>query len=189
MTKPHFRIENGYLCDVEYCHSPNYDERPLNTLPRLIVIHSISLPPGEFGGSNVHRLFTNELDFDEHPFYSDIRGLKVSSHFFVDRLGKVTQFVSCLKRAWHAGESEWRGKSNCNNYSIGIEMEGAETGGFDADQYTSLKYLCNALVDCYPIEAALGHSHIAVPRGRKQDPGDEFNWTELSGLGLVEIPF
>ncbi len=188
MTKPHFRIENGYLCDVEICHSPNYDERPLNVLPRLIVIHSISLPPGEFGGSNVHQLFTNELDFDEHPFYSKIRGLKVSSHFFLDRLGRVTQFVSCLKRAWHAGESEWRGESNCNNFSIGIELEGADTGGFASDQYASLKYLCLALVDCYPIEAALGHSHIALPKGRKQDPGDEFNWAELSGLGLIETP-
>ena len=188
MADTHFRIENGYLCDVEYCPSPNFDERPLNATPRLIVIHSISLPPGEFGGSDVRRLFANELDFDEHPFYSEIRGLKVSSHFFLDRRGKITQFVSCLKRAWHAGASQWRGEPNCNDYSIGIELEGTDVGDFDASQYGSLKTLCAALADCYPIEAALGHSHIAVPKGRKKDPGAHFKWTELSVLRGIETP-
>ena len=188
MTESHFRIENGYLCGVEFCHSPNQDERPKNTSPRLIVIHSISLPPGEFGGSGVRRLFMNELDFNEHPFYSQIKGLKVSSHFFIDRHGEIIQFVSCLKRGWHAGESTWRGEPNCNNYSIGIELEGTETGIFEVDQYASVKKLCVAWVDCYPIEAALGHSHIAIPKGRKQDPGANFDWSELSSLGGIDTP-
>lgn len=189
MTDTPFRIENGYLSDTEYCCSPNCDERPLNTPPRLIVIHSISLPPGEFGGADVRRLFTNKLDFNEHPFYSEIRGLKVSSHFFLDRRGQITQFVSCLKRAWHAGASKWKSEPNCNDYSIGIELEGTDTEGFHVDQYASLKRLCIALSECYPIEAVLGHSHIAVPKGRKQDPGAHFNWCELSFLSGIETPF
>ena len=188
MIEPDSRIENGYLKDAEWCYSPNYDERPSDTQPSLIVIHSISLPPGDFGGVDIRRLFTNQLDVNAHPFYQQLRGLKVSTHFLIDRLGCITQFVSCLNRAWHAGESQWIEKANCNNYSIGIELEGTESDGFEAEQYISLRAICQSLVMSYPIEACVGHSHIALPLGRKQDPGIGFDWRELSAVQNIDPP-
>ena len=169
-----------------YAHalaSPNFGPRPASALIDLVVIHSISLPPGEFGTGQVQRLFTNQLDWDAHPYFQQIRGLQVSSHFFITRSGALWQFVSCDDRAWHAGESAYRGRSNCNDDSIGIELEGLEGGLFEAAQYESLASICAALLGRYPIKHIAGHEHIA--NGRKHDPGAGFNWPELRrALGL-----
>jgi AmpD protein len=163
--------------------SPNFGLRPPKAVTDLIVIHSISLPPGEFGNQNVQRLFTNQLDWDAHPYFQSLRGLQVSAHFFVARSGALWQFVSCDDRAWHAGESSYRGRSNCNDDSIGIELEGLEGGLFEAAQYETLSSVCAALLLHYPITHLTGHQHIAP--GRKQDPGSGFNWSGLrASLGL-----
>jgi AmpD protein len=163
--------------------SPNFGARPAPACIDLIVIHSISLPPGEYGGGQVQRLFTNQLDWDAHPYFQSIRGLQVSSHFFITRSGELWQFVSCDARAWHAGESSYRGKSNCNDDSIGIELEGLEGGLFEAAQYDTLASVCAALLRHYPIAHLAGHEHIAP--GRKQDPGPGFDWSRLrDSLGL-----
>lgn len=163
--------------------SPNFGPRPASACIDLIVIHSISLPPGEFGNGQVQRLFTNQLDWDAHPYFQSIRGLQVSSHFFITRSGELWQFVSCDARAWHAGESGYRGKSNCNDDSIGIELEGLEGGLFEPAQYETLASVCAALLRHYPITYLAGHEHIAP--GRKQDPGPGFEWSRLQdSLGL-----
>ena len=166
--------------------SPNYGARPDQAPIDLIVIHSISLPPGEFGNYNVQRLFTNQLDWNAHPYFQLIggqNGLKVSSHFFISRLGELWQFVSCDARAWHAGPSNYRGRSNCNDTSIGIELEGLEGHSFEAPQYETLSALSSALMVKYPVAHFAGHEHIAP--GRKQDPGPGFKWCELErSLGL-----
>jgi AmpD protein len=148
----------------------------------LIVLHSISLPPGCFGGEEVERLFTNRLDCGAHPYFEQLRGLRVSSHFFIRRDGELVQFVSCENRAWHAGTSEWRGRSGCNDFSLGIEMEGLEGGRFEAAQYQALFGLLPALARHYPIDSVAGHEHVAP--GRKADPGPGFDWARLrAGLG------
>ena len=157
--------------------SPNKGPRPDNARVDLIVIHSISLPPGEFGTNNVQRLFTNQLDWDAHPYFQGIRGLEVSAHFFISRSGELWQFVSCDERAWHAGRSNYRGRENCNDDSIGIELEGLEGGTFETPQYETLMGLCAAVMAHYPIEHLAGHEHIAA--GRKQDPGPGFDWPFL----------
>ena len=163
--------------------SPNQGKRPAKALIDLIVIHSISLPPGEFGSGNVQRLFTNQLDWDADPYFQSLRGLQVSSHFFITRSGQLWQFVSCDERAWHAGESSYRGRNNCNDDSIGIELEGLEGGLFEAAQYESLTCICAALLRQYPITHLAGHEHIAS--GRKRDPGAGFDWPWLQrSLGL-----
>ena len=163
--------------------SPNFGPRPVSACIDLIVIHSISLPPGEFGNGQVQRLFTNQLDWNAHPYFQSIRGLQVSSHFFIARSGELWQFVSCDARAWHAGESDYRGKSNCNDDSIGIELEGLEGGRFEPAQYETLASVCAALLGHYPITYLAGHEHIAP--GRKQDPGPGFEWSRLQdSLGL-----
>jgi AmpD protein len=163
--------------------SPNFGPRPASACIDLIVIHSISLPPGEFGNGQVQRLFTNQLDWDAHPYFQSLRGLQVSSHFFITRCGELWQFVSCDARAWHAGESGYRGKNNCNDDSIGIELEGLEGGLFEAAQYETLASVCAALLRHYPITYLAGHEHIAP--GRKQDPGPGFEWSRLQdSLGL-----
>jgi AmpD protein len=143
----------------------------------LIVIHSISLPPGKYGNGNVQRLFTNQLDWEEDAYFQRIRGLQVSSHFFIARSGELWQFVACTDRAWHAGESSYRGRTNCNDDSIGIELEGLEGSRFEAPQYETLAGLCAALIQAYPIAHVAGHEHIAS--GRKQDPGPGFDWILL----------
>ena len=145
----------------------------------LAVIHSISLPPGEYGGDAVERLFTNRLDWDAHPYYQTIRGLQVSAHFLIRRGGERVQFVSCDERAWHAGASSWRGRDNCNDWSIGIELEGLEGERFTAAQYRALATLLHALVRRYPLAEAVGHEHVAP--GRKADPGPGFDWARLRG--------
>jgi AmpD protein len=169
--------QNGWYRYARALASPNFGPRPEGAQIDLIVIHSISLPPGEFGNGNVQRLFTNELDWEAHAYFQGIRGLQVSSHFFIARTGALWQFVGCNDRAWHAGESSYRGRSNCNDDSIGIELEGLEGGLFEEAQYETLAGLCAALLQAYPIAHIAGHEHIAP--GRKLDPGPGFDWPLL----------
>lgn len=143
----------------------------------LVVIHSISLPPGEFGGDAVSELFTNRLDWDAHPYFQSIRGLEVSAHFFIRRDGSLIQFVPCARRAWHAGKSSWLGRERCNDFSVGIELEGTDDQPFTDAQYAALIPLLAALKAAYPIRAVIGHSDIAP--GRKTDPGPHFAWQRL----------
>ena len=157
--------------------SPNFGERPEGAQVDLIVLHSISLPPGRYGGDEVQRLFTNRLDWDAHPYFQRIRGTEVSSHFYVRRDGELWQFVSCDARAWHAGASTWRGRTNCNDDSIGIELEGLEGEHFEDAQYQTLAKLCPAIAQCYAIGFIAGHEHVAP--GRKIDPGPGFSWPRL----------
>ncbi len=160
--------------------SPNFGPRPPGAEVSLIVVHSISLPPGQYGGPEVEQLFTNTLDWDAHPYFQTIRGLEVSAHFFIRRTGEVVQFVHCDDRAWHAGQSEWQGRPNCNDYSIGIELEGLEGDTFEPAQYQALATLCTQLAQQYPIAHVVGHEHVAP--GRKQDPGPGFHWPTLQRL-------
>ena len=157
--------------------SPNFGPRPAGAAIDLIVIHSISLPPGDYAGDGVQRLFTNSLDWNAHPYHKSIEGLQVSSHFYVRRNGELWQFVSCDDRAWHAGASQYRGRANCNDDSIGVELEGLEGEPFEAAQYETLSDLCAALGQHYPVEHVAGHEHIAP--GRKLDPGEGFDWAAL----------
>jgi AmpD protein len=157
--------------------SPHFGPRPAGTAVTLVVVHSISLPPGEFRGDAVERLFVGQLDFDAHPYYDALRGLEVSAHFFIRRGGRTLQFVSCTQRAWHAGRSSWRGRENCNDASIGIELEGVEGGPFERAQYRELARLLLALTRRYPIAEAVGHEDVAP--GRKFDPGPGFDWALL----------
>ena len=168
---------DGWLARARHCRSPNFGPREQGVAIDLAVIHSISLPPGEYGGDAIERLFTNRLDWDAHPYYQTIRGLEVSAHFLVRRDGELLQFVSCDDRAWHAGASAWRGRSDCNAYSIGIELEGLEGETFEPVQYDALVRLLVALRSRYPIAAIVGHEHIAP--GRKNDPGAGFDWSRL----------
>ena len=163
----------GVLEGCAYIPSPNCDERPAGNI-ELLVIHNISLPPGEFGGDGVERLFTNTLDPRAHPYYATIEGLKVSAHFLVRRDGEIIQFVPCLKRAWHAGESCWQGVTRCNDFSIGVELEGSDKVPFTDGQYEALTRLTTALRSAYPIRGIAGHSDVAP--GRKTDPGPCFDW-------------
>lgn len=170
----------GWLEGVRHCASPNFGARPDGTCVDLIVIHSISMPPGEYGTGDVERLFTNTLDWDAHPYFQRIRGLEVSAHFVIDRQGAITQFVDVFNRAWHAGASCWRGKNNCNDHSVGIELEGLEGESFEPAQYTSLAGLCQHIARVCPIAHVAGHEHIAP--GRKQDPGPGFEWPRLVAM-------
>lgn len=169
--------QGGWYRFARSSESPNFGPRPAGACIDLIIIHSISLPPGEFDNGNVQRLFNNQLDWGAHPYFEGIRGLQVSAHFFIARSGALWQFVSCNERAWHAGESSYRGRANCNDDSIGIEMEGLEGLTFESAQYETLSSLCAALMQVYPIAHLAGHEHVAV--GRKQDPGSGFDWARL----------
>lgn len=164
----------GWLDEARQLPSPNCDQRPGDEPPSLIVIHNISLPPGEFGGSAVEELFTNRLDWDAHPYYQGIRGLEVSAHFFIRRDGELIQFVPCSMRAWHAGASSWCGRERCNDFSIGIELEGSDELPFTEAQYASLAELTRTLKETYPVTGIVGHADIAP--GRKTDPGPYFDW-------------
>jgi AmpD protein len=157
-----------------YLASPNCDERPPDTAIELLVIHNISLPPGVFTGKAVTDLFLNRLDPEAHPYFATIAGLRVSAHFFIRRDGALLQFVPCEQRAWHAGQSLWRGRERCNDFSIGVELEGADDLPFSDAQYDRLGALARALHARYPIAASVGHSDIAP--GRKTDPGLHFDW-------------
>ncbi len=164
----------GWLVGARHVPSPNSDDRPPGSPVELLVIHNISLPPGEFVGRDVERLFANRLDCDVHPYYSTLRGLRVSAHFLVRRDGEIVQFVPCGGRAWHAGVSSWQGRERCNDFSIGIELEGTDSTPFSDDQYEALAELTRTLRRAYPIRGIAGHSDIAP--GRKTDPGPCFDW-------------
>lgn len=143
----------------------------------LVVVHSISLPPGLYGGDAIEQLFHNRLPLAAHPYFAQLAGLRVSAHFLLRRDGSLLQFVSCDRRAWHAGVSSWRGRPQCNDYSIGIELEGLEGDTFEAAQYHALARLLRALARRYPLQEAVGHEHVAP--GRKADPGSGFDWARL----------
>lgn len=170
-------VGSGWLRSVRHCPSPNFGPRPVGALVDLIVVHSISLPPGQYGGPEVEQLFTNRLDWSAHPYFEQIRGIEVSAHFFIRRTGEVVQFVATDQRAWHAGASMWNGRVNRNDDSIGIELEGLEGETFERSQYAALVKLCQSLAFLHPIEHIAGHEHIAP--GRKFDPGAGFDWAAL----------
>ncbi len=182
MTK--FIIDDaGWLQSAEVIRSPNFDARPDNARIKLIVVHGISLPPGEYGGGHIQHFFCNRLDADAHPYFESICQMTVSAHCLVERDGNIIQFVSFLDRAWHAGASAWRGKSACNDFSIGIELEGCDDESYGDAQYRSLAALVAALRQQYPAidaDAIAGHSDIAP--GRKTDPGPAFDWPRLRNL-------
>lgn len=176
--KPYTIDQAGYCVQATQIASPNFDMRPAGAIPTLIVVHNISLPPQQYGGNGIIELFTNRLNPDEHPYYAEISHLKVSSHFLIRRDGTLIQLVSCLNRAWHAGASQWQGRERCNDFSIGIELEGSDFEIFEATQYLTLNHLIAGLKAQYPIEAVTGHSDIAP--GRKTDPGPFFDWSLVS---------
>ena len=170
--------QGGWHRAAVRCESPNFGPRPAGALIDLIVLHSISLPPGQYGGDAVAALFTNTLDWEAHPYFQSIRGLQVSAHFFIRRDGALWQFVDVGQRAWHAGVSCYRGRAQCNDDSIGIELEGLEGDTFTPAQYATLVPLCQDLAQHYPIAHIAGHEHIAP--GRKRDPGPGFDWPHLA---------
>ena len=175
-----FSITNHFVDQAEFIESPNFSERPEGMVPTLLVIHNISLPPGEFGGPYVVDYFQNNLDSSQHPFFEEIVNLQVSSHLFVDRKGYLIQFVDLSKKAWHAGVSEFEGQKECNDFSIGIELEGTDTAPYSDEQYLSLKYLTHCLIKNYSgitRERIVGHSDIAPTR--KTDPGQSFDWNRF----------
>ena len=158
--------------------SPNYGPRPDACEPELLVIHNISLPPRCYGGDCIERFFTNDLDWDEHPYFAEIRGVEVSAHFLIQRTGALLQFVDCGERAWHAGQSSFEGRGNCNDFSIGIELEGTDDDPYTDAQYAALAALTKVLISRYPglsTRRIVGHSDIAP--GRKTDPGPAFDWS------------
>jgi N-acetyl-anhydromuramoyl-L-alanine amidase len=168
---------NGWWSKARHIDSPNRGPRPAGIEVTLALIHSISLPPGDYGGDAIERLFTNTLDWDAHPCFQQIRGLEVSSHFVVRRRGELLQFVATTERAWHAGRSLWRGRPECNDYSVGIELEGLEGESFEGVQYERLAELLRALKRQHPVSEVVGHEHVAP--GRKIDPGPGFDWVRL----------
>ena len=170
--------EDGYATLAHRVPSPNADERPPGVAVELVVIHAISLPPGRFGGDAIERLFTNTLVPDEHPYFRAISDLRVSAHFLIRRDGTLVQFVSCLRRAWHAGVSCWNGRERCNDFSVGIELEGCDERPFEQPQYARLGSLIAGLRSRFPIADIVGHSDIAP--GRKTDPGPCFDWHRIA---------
>ncbi len=169
---------DGWLAAVDHLPSPNFGERPADAKVSLLVVHNISLPPGEFGGDWVERFFLNELDASAHPYFATIAAVQVSAHFYIRRDGRIVQFVACDKRAWHAGASAWCGQGNCNDFSVGVELEGCDEQPFAAAQYVALWQVLDALLARYPITAIAGHSDIAP--GRKSDPGEHFDWSAVA---------
>lgn len=180
----------GILRPALQCPSPNQDDRPTGAEPGLVVIHGISLPPGNFGGPEVREFFTNSLDWDAHPYFAEIRDVKVSAHLLIDRDGEIVQFVPFGRRAWHAGVSRFRGRSCCNDFSIGIELEGCDDAPYSDAQYQHLVAVLEAIIACYPdLCARLIAGHCDISPGRKSDPGPAFDWLRLyDGLnaGLEE---
>ena len=171
-----------WLDAARHCPSPYFNARPTGEIS-LTVIHNISLPPGEFGGAHVQRLFCNQLVEESHPYLASIAALRVSAHFLIERDGSLTQFVSCDARAWHAGASSFRGRSRCNDFSVGIELEGTDFTPFSDAQYQTLGRLVPALARRYPLRAARGHSEIASER--KTDPGPLFDWSRVAALATL----
>ena len=177
--------QDGWLERAIRVASPNYGPRPASTPVDLIVVHSISLPPGEYGGTFVQQLFTNQLDWDANPYFQQIRGAEVSAHFYIQRTGQLIQFFSTQQRAWHAGKSQWCGRDNCNDFSIGIELEGLEDHPFETIQYEVLRSLIWDIQREHPlVQDVVGHSDVAP--GRKRDPGDAFNWHFFDDSGPSE---
>lgn len=175
---------SGWLSGVRHQPSPNYNQRPAGAQIDLLVIHNISLPAGEFGTGCVEQLFTNCLDCNSHPSFSDLEGVKVSSHLLIDRAGQIIQFVPLHLRAWHAGDSSFQGRTGCNDFSIGVELEGTDHSPYTERQYESLQQLSRNIMALYPListDNIVGHSDIAP--SRKTDPGEAFDWQRyLSGL-------
>lgn len=176
---------DGWMSAARRIDSPNNDDRPAGEAVSLVVVHAISLPPAQFGSDDIARLFTNSLDPEAHPYFSAISPLRVSAHFLIRRDGVLIQFVSCLRRAWHTGESSWNGRERCNDFSIGIELEGCDELPFEEAQYLRLVDLIQSLCACFPIAAVVGHSDIAP--GRKTDPGQCFDWQRLAVLGTLLV--
>lgn len=178
---------DGWLKGARWVLSPNQGPRPADCAVSLVVLHNISLPPEQFSGPWIERFFLNRLDPAAHPYFATIAGLQVSAHFLIRRDGRVIQFVGCDRRAWHAGQSAWRGRDNCNDYSVGIELEGSDSQPFASEQYAALWRVLDALRARYPLTAIAGHCHVAP--GRKSDPGPCFDWAALRAryLGL-ELP-
>jgi len=172
--------DRGMLEGAEQIVSPNCDERPDGESITVLVIHGISLPPGEFGGNAIARLFTNTLDCAAHPDFEALRDLRVSAHFLIRRRGEIVQFVSCARRAWHAGESRHAGRERCNDFSVGVELEGTDDTAYTDPQYKALASLAAILMARYPIADIVGHSDIAP--GRKTDPGPAFDWSRLRAM-------
>jgi AmpD protein len=183
---------SGRLLGARQVDSPNCDDRPPGQAPELVVVHGISLPPGEFGGPWIEALFSNRLPADAHPYFAGIAGLRVSAHLLVRRDGAVVQFVPFHRRAWHAGPSQWRGRERCNDFSVGIELEGTDTLPYAPAQYAVLARVAAGLCHAYPslaADAVVGHSDVAP--GRKSDPGIAFDWPLLRSLiryGLEVAP-
>jgi AmpD protein len=176
-------VVDGWLTGAERLVSPNADQRPPGELPSLLVIHNISLPPGCFGGGEIRAFFTNCLDCSAHPYFAEIAGLRVSAHLLIDRGGSVTQFVSFLDRAWHAGVSSFEGRERCNDYAIGIELEGTDTEPYTESQYGMLAAVCRVLMATYPaITPARITGHADIAPGRKTDPGASFDWPRLRAM-------
>lgn len=174
---------DGWSAMARRVPSQNCDERPVGNSPELVVVHAISLPPEQFGGAGIEELFTNRLDPDVHPYYREIHELRVSAHFLIRRDGELLQFVSCDARAWHAGVSQWRGRERCNDFSIGIELEGSDHQPFEPAQYDRLNLLLRDLARRYPLlRSVAGHSDIAP--GRKTDPGPHFDWSRVVDIAV-----
>lgn len=176
---------NGWLSGVRKIKSANYDRRPPGTKIDLLVIHNISLPPEQFGGQAIIKFFTNQLNSEEHPYYKQLKGVKVSSHFLIRRDGEIVQFVPCSGRAWHAGVSSWQGRTRCNDFSLGIELEGSDTVPFTEQQYASLARLTRRLQQSYHLSSIAGHSDVAP--GRKTDPGPHFDWPRYLATVNVDV--
>lgn len=177
------KTASGLVMEARHCLSPNYDARPDPNDISGIVIHSISLPPGQYGGPWIEDLFMNRLDPHAHPYFEEIHQLEVSSHLLIRREGELVQFVPFHRRAWHAGVSQWNGRERCNDFTVGIEMEGDDFSPFSVSQYQQLAKVCMALIAAYPeltVETITGHQHIAP--GRKTDPGPHFDWALLRQL-------
>jgi N-acetyl-anhydromuramoyl-L-alanine amidase len=168
----------GWVSEAVHIASPNFDERPQDCNIDMLVLHNISLPPSEYGGNGIIELFTNTLNPEEHPYYAEIYTRKVSSHFLIRRDGQLLQFVSCNDRAWHAGVSKWQERERCNDFSVGVELEGSDFETFETVQYETLEILMNTLKKYLPIKHIVGHSDIAP--GRKTDPGPYFDWNKVN---------
>jgi N-acetyl-anhydromuramoyl-L-alanine amidase len=169
---------SGWVVQARRVPSPNQDARPPQTRIELLLIHNISLPPGEFGTGAIEQLFTNRLDHDAHPYFDTLRALRVSAHFLIARDGALIQFVGCADRAWHAGESLFEGRTRCNDFSLGIELEGTDTLAYTDAQYEVLGRLGRALFAAYPLRAVRGHNDVSGPR--KTDPGAAFDWPRFA---------
>lgn len=187
VTELRLDIDSGWVEGAIHCPSPNCNSRPEDEIS-LLVIHNISLPPGEFGSGRVQQFFQSQLPSDAHPYFASIAALRVSAHFLIERDGSLTQFVSCRERAWHAGVSSFAGRENCNDFSLGIELEGTDDLPYTSAQYATLQELTNQLLSAYPLltrQRICGHSDIAPQR--KTDPGPAFDWQQyFAGLPQEE---